>query len=116
MLDDEPVKAWLTAHVGSCRDDIAGKLDRDTILKRFEARCTQLREAAVPGSTTDVLTWFSGRDLAGMLALQLALPGSVNGGKDVVLRIRDWVIDHAADARNLFPDFAAVRQALDDAP
>ncbi|MBF0475592.1 MAG: hypothetical protein HQK59_07095 [Deltaproteobacteria bacterium] len=109
-LDSAAVNAWASNNIETHRSCLAGVTDPPLAHRSFETFAARFDEAFV-ADVSNVLLWFSGKDILAGMAEWLSIKAGANPG---VFRaaMRDWIIAHPERALELLPEWKSLTEVI----
>ena len=103
--------AWCNQAIGAFRNQIEPHLQASAIEAEFDSRKQSFSEQLLTDAEY-VLKWCSGKDLLAGLGESIRLRIGCKEPKDVLNRLRDWVMKNPESFLSFFPELQTIRKQL----
>lgn len=110
QIDTATVNAWLTDSIRNHRDRIVAATDMHSVQNIFVSLMARFDDAFV-ANPTNVLLWFSGKDILAGMADWLRAKSVANAGL-FRASLRDWIIANPSRALELLPEWDNLTRVL----
>jgi len=110
ILDSARVNEWASQAINQHRGPMVAATDAGAVQNSLDAFAARFDDAFVD-DVTNILVWFSGKDLLAGMAEWLLAKAVVNPGAFRAL-LRDWIIANPERALVLLPEWNALVEAL----
>jgi len=109
-LDNRTVNDWVSNRIGTHRTRIADSTTPQRVQKTFDDLITRFDDTFV-SDTTNVLLWFSGKDILAGMADWLRAQSVANAGL-FRASLRDWIIANPERTLDFLPEWQSLTKVL----